>query len=209
LNINIPTIEAMVRLEFMNQHNPEYVGRFVEVQIFAVASIPSQTPLFHFLCPDGGVWWRMPIHAFCWKECPARPLEDLVLWDSFSYQVSVFTADLLRNKRVIMTGRNKLTEDGQYLFTLDWFGGGFAEVPGQHKSGHVIKLNDGNFAIQPNNRIRVFDPNFTYDNTPIPRKIANKLYTSEGSGKWRVSNDDEYEYGVETITSIYEPVKNI
>jgi len=196
LNINIPPIEAKVRLEFMNQHDPQYVGRYVDCQIFAVASIPGQTPLFHFVCPDGGVWWRMPIHAFCWKECEARPLTDLVLWDSFSYHITCFTADLLRNKRIEMIGRDRKKLLGQYLFTLDWFGDGFAEVPGQHKSGHVIKLDEGNFAVQPNNRIRLFDPNFTYDDTPIPRKIASHLYTAEGTGKWNVSNTDEYDYDV-------------
>jgi hypothetical protein len=197
VNINIPPIEALVRLEFMNQHDPDMVGHFIDCQIFAVASIPGQTPLFHFTCPDGGIWWRMPMHAFCWKECPARPLTDLVLWDSFSYRMTCFTADLLKNKRMSMVGRDRRIEHGQYMFTLDWFGDGFSEVPGQHKSGHVLRLDDGNFAIQPNNRLRLFDPNFTYDSTPIPRKIANTLYTSEGVGKWHVENTDEYEYGVE------------
>jgi hypothetical protein len=197
MNINIPPIEAYVRLEFMNQHESQYVGQFIECQIFAVSSIPGQTPLFHFTCPDGGVWWRMPIHAFCWKECLLLPLTDLVLWDSFSYHITCFTADLLRNKRISVVGRDKMLMEGTYLFTLDWFGDGFAEVPGQHKSGHVIKLDSGHFAIQPNNRIRLFDPNFTYDRTPIPRKIANQLYTAEGLAKWHVSNSDDYAYGIE------------
>lgn len=196
MNINVPPIEALVRLEFMNQHDPQYVGQYVECQIFAAASIPGQCVLWHFTCPDGGIWWRMPIHAFCWKPCGARPLTDLVLWDSFSYHITCFTADLLRNKKVMITRRDKSIEEGQYMFTLDWFGEGFAEVPGQHKSGHVIRLDDGNFAMQPNNRIRLFDPNFTCDSTYIPRKIANTLYTAEGVGKWHTENSDEYFYGV-------------
>lgn len=196
MNINIPPIEALVRLEFMNQIDPRYVGQFIECQIFAVASIPGQTPLFHFTCPDGGIWWRMPIHAFCWKPCPARPLTDLVLWDAFSYHITCFTAELLKNKLIDVTGRDKQTERGRYLFTLDWFGDGFAEVPGQHKSGHVIRLDDGNFAIQPNNRIRLFDPNFTTNPQPIPRKIATHLYTAEGLSKWTTSDDEEYAYNI-------------
>lgn len=195
MNINLPPLEAKVRLSFMNQHDPEFAGKTVDCQIFAVASIPGQTPLFHFVCPDGGIWWRMPIHAFCWKdEAPERELSDLVLWDSFSYQITVFTADLLKNKRISVTKRDRGVEEGVYLFTLDWFGGGFSEVPGQHKSGHVIKLDDGNFAIQPNNRIRLFDPNFTTDSTPIPRKIANTLYTSESTSKWQTENSEVYAY---------------
>lgn len=201
MNINIPPIEAMVRLEFMNQHDPQYVGKFVECQIFAVASIPAQTPLFHFVCPDGGIWWRMPIHAFCWKECDVRPLTDLVLWDCFSHQITCFTADLLRNKRVHVTGRDRSIMEGQYMMTLDWFGTGFAEVPGQHKSGHVIRLDEGNFAIQPNNRIRLFDPNFTTNSERVPRKIAKHLYTSESTGKWVTEDSDEYEYMIKDLAS--------
>lgn len=196
MNVNIPPIEAKVRLEFMNQHDPQYVGQFVDCQIFAAASIPGQSVLFHFVCPDGGIWWRMPIHAFCWKECEAKPLTELVLWDCFSYHMTCFTADLLRNKRVQVTGRDKSIMEGQYVFTLDWFGDGFSEVPGQHKSGHVIRLDEGNFAIQPNNRMRLFDPNFTTNSERIPRKIANQLYTSESAGKWVTEDSDEYMYDV-------------
>ena len=159
----------------------------------------------------------MPINAFCTKPgVPEEPIHNLVLWNSFSPYVSVTKFENLSNMRMSYIDRTKTSIPGTYLFTLDWHNpetnildDGYSENPGQHKCGHVIQRDDGNFAIQPNNRIRVFDPNFTYDNTPIPRKIANKLYTSEGSGKWHVSNDDEYEYGVETITTIYEPVKNI
>jgi hypothetical protein len=56
------------------------------------------------------------------------------------------------------------TNKGRYLFTLDWSEGdfneldfGYASKPDQHKCGHVIQLDNGNFAIQPNNRMRVFD----------------------------------------------------
>jgi len=205
MNVNIPVIEAKVRLEYMNQNLPEFVGKFAECQIFGMASIPGQTPLFHFLCDDGGVYWRMPIHAFCWRTDATTPLlEDVALWDSFSYHASVFTIDMFKNKRVSYVDRSKHEQQGCYLFTIDWFGDngksyGFSEAPGQHKCGHVLKLDNGNFAIQPNNRLKIFDPNFTVEDVCYPRMLARTLYSSEQSGRWRTANDEKYDYEIHDI----------
>jgi hypothetical protein len=187
----------------MNQHKPLYYSQYIPCEIFGVASIPGQTPLFHILCDDGGVYWRLPVSAFCWKkEAPNRDLTDLVLWDSFSYNVTVTTFDLLRNKAVSYVDRNKTTHKGIYQFTLDWFGDndssfGFAEVPGQHKCGHFIRLDDGNFAIQPNNRLKIHDPNFVTKTDNYPRLLSDRIYSAEQTDKWRTSDDDNYDYNLE------------
>ncbi len=208
MNINIPTIEAFCRLEFMNQHGAEYVGEFVPVQIFGVASIPGQTPLFHFFADDGGIWWRMPIHAFCHKRDARRvSLDEVCLWDSFSYNCHVCVFDILKHKRLSYVDRNRKEHVGVYLFTLDWFGDdlrsyGFSETPGQHKCGHVLQLDNGNFAIQPNNRVRLFDPNFVTKDERYSRKLASHLYTSEQSAKWRTSDDENYDYGIDSLRNL-------
>ncbi len=200
MNINIPVIECYVRLEFMNQEDAQYTG-LAECQIFGMASIPGQTPLFHFFCDDGAIYWRMPIHAFCHKkDAPKKDLDDLILWDSFSYHANVISFDLLKNKKMSYVDRSKNVEYGRYLFTIDWFGdaktNGFAEVPGQHKCGHFLELDNGNYAIQPNNRVRLFDPNFVTKTKLYPRKIANKLYSSEHTSKWRTEDSENYNYEI-------------
>ena len=50
--------------------------------------------------------------------------------------------------------RNKNNIGGKYLFTLDWHNpesnildDGYSESPGQHKCGHLIKLDNGNFDL--------------------------------------------------------------
>lgn len=187
MNISIPVIEAMVRLEFWNQMDPEHQGTYAPVQIFGAASIPGQTPLFHSFADDGGIYWRCPIHAFCSKETDPMPLTELVLWDSFSYHCQATCFDLLRNKRLSYVAPSGTRYSGVYLFTLDWFGdsgasNGFAEVPGQHKAGHVLQLDNGNYAIQPNNRLVLEDPNFVTKKLCYPRKLARHLYSSENQG---------------------------
>lgn len=201
VNISIPPIECWIRTKFMNAEDASVEPRLAECQVFGMASVPGQTPLFHVLCDDGAIYWRAPLHALCWRpEAPEAALDDLVLWDSFSYHVHCHQFAMLKSKRMEYVTRAKERLGGVYLFTLDWFGGdsfaGFAEHPGQHKCGHMIKLDNGNFALQPNNRLRVYDPNFVTKPLTYPRRLARHLYSSEQSGKWTTSDDDEYRYGL-------------
>jgi len=171
-----------------------------------VASIPHRAPLFHFIMEDEGLWFRMPIHAFCHKTPAAQEeLYNLVLWDSFSSYIGVTQFDFLINKRIKYIDRNKKWNEGTYMFTLDWAHEdkniadlGFSEVPGQHKCGHVIKLDNGNFAIQPNNRCRAFEPSFVTKpgQNVIERKLGTQMWSVENTAKWVLSDDDRYDYEV-------------
>ena len=175
--------------------------------IFGVASMQGRSPLFHFLMEDGGVWWRMPISAFCAEPgVPEVDIHDLVLWNSFSSQIAVTEFEAMRHMRMTYVARSGKFVNGKYLFTLDWhspdsnqINTGFSENPGQHKCGHVIFRDDGNYAIQPNNRVRLFDPSFTTKKgTLIERLINTRLWDVEDADKWRTSDDDRYEYGIDT-----------
>ena len=204
-NINIPSIECFVRGEYLRNMEDSFDKKF-PCLIFGMTSIPSRTPLFHFLMEDGGIWWRMPISAFSWKEdAISQELDELVLWDSFSYYPTVTVFDILKNKKMSFVSRRKEKYTGTYLFTLDWASGnsnnldtGFSEAPGQHKCGHVIKLDNGNFAIQPNNRILVHDPSFAvkHGQMVIERKLNSKVWSSEQSPKWITEDTDKYHYDI-------------
>ena len=208
LNANIPPIECFVRSNFL-QIRIEWDDEkdfYLPVLVFGVASIPHRVPLFHFIMEDEGLWFRMPINAFCHKEnTPQEELYNLVLWDCFSSYIGVTQFDFLINKRMRYIDRNKNWNEGTYLFTLDWSQEdknitdyGFSEVPGQHKCGHVIKLDNGNFAIQPNNRIRAFEPSFVTKpgQNVIERKLGSQMWSVENTAKWVLSDDDRYDYEV-------------
>jgi hypothetical protein len=155
---------------------------------------------------DGGLWWRMPIHAFCSKEGSLQEeLYQLVLWDSFSPYVAVNKYDFLSEKKMVYYDRNKKEKQGKYLFTLDWLQAdaniidvGFSQVPGQHKCGHVIELDDGNYAIQPNNRVKLFEPSFVtkWGETVIDRRLGTAYWSVENQPRWVFSDDDSYEYEI-------------
>jgi len=199
MNLSTPIVECLCRLEYMNQEDEQFVGQFVPVQIFGMASVAGSAVFFHCLADDGGIYSRLPVHAFCHEEsAPKRTLEDLTLWNSFSYHAHIVQYDLITGLRVRCTKRDKTSELGKLLFTIDWFDDnwshGFAEVPGQNKCAHFIELDDGNFALLPNNRMRVLDPNFVTGVEVHPRKIMRHDYSSETSPIWKTENSEAYFY---------------
>ena len=205
LNANIPLQEAFVREEYLRNLDPNSRGKVHYAALFGVASIPGNVPLFHSFQEDGGIFWRLPISAFCWREdAPEMPLDELMLWDSFSYYVSVTEFDILHGYKMKYTSRRKNVYEGTYLFTLDWahpesniMDAGFSEDPGQHKCGHFIALDNGNFAIQPNNRLRMHRSDFCTKEEPIcERLLHERRHSVENQWKWVTSDDDKYDYDI-------------
>jgi hypothetical protein len=176
--------------------------------VFGVTSIPKQVPLFNFVMEDGGIWWRSPISAFCQDEgVPEQPLAELCLWDSFSYNISVTTFHQLAGAKIQFLQRDKTPQLGKYMFTLDWSEGdfneldfGYASKPDQHKCGHVIQMDNGNFAIQPNNRMRVFDSNMgvNWSEPPLINRLVNtKVWSVEDEPKWTTTETEIGQYNYE------------
>lgn len=203
LNTPIPIVEAYIRGNFLRNQEDSFDKKF-PCYIFGMCSIPSQAPLFHFIMEDGALWWRMPIHAFCWKDdAPQHELDELVLWDSFSYHVGVTAYPILKNKVVKFISRRRVKYQGRYLFTLDWASSSdssdtdylLSEFPSQHKCGHFIAMDDGNFAIQPNNRLTIHDPSFTIkEDLVIHRKYNTTLWTAERNSRWVTPDTDLMNY---------------
>ena len=180
LNANIPPIDCYVRGNFLRNQIDSH-DQYFECVIFGVSSVQNRSPLFHFMMEDGGLWWRMPLNAFCTKPgVPEVDLHELVLWNSFSPYVAVTKFANLTNLKMSYRDRNRNVVQGKYLFTLDWHNpdsnrldDGYSETPNEHKCGHVIQRDDGNFAIQPNNRVRVFEPSFANRKDLVIGRIIN------------------------------------
>ena len=94
------------------------------------------------------------------EKVPERRLDELELWNSFSYYPAVTTWDLLSATSGKYIGKDKKWHHGKYLFTVDWghpdaniLNSDHSEIPHEHKCAHIIALEDGNYAAQPNNRL--------------------------------------------------------
>ena len=201
LNASIPPIYCQIRREYLYdlKHNK---GETEDCVVFGIASIPGRAVLFHTLLTNGAIFWRLPISAFIQKgfECsgvPNQNLVDLELWNSFSYYPSVNTFDFLIGQKCKYLGVDKKFYAGEYLFTIDWahpepniLDTEHSEIPQEHKCGHVLALDNGNYAIQPNNRILWNVPSFTtathwpdYKVQTSYWNVENKDFISEDSDK--------------------------
>jgi len=208
LNANIPPIECYVRGNYLRNQEDSH-DKYFPCVVFAVASLPNRSPLFHFMMQDGGLWWRAPISAFCIKEgVPEEDLHQLVLWDSFSYYISVNQFYALKNAKMQYLDRTGNKRLGRYLFTLDWAHAelnetnfGYSETPDEHKCGHVLELDSGNYAIQPNNRMKIFDASFVTkpNETLIQRKVNDYIFTVEDNPKWVTEDNDNFNYKINEI----------
>ena len=80
--------------------------------------------------------------------------------------------DLLDGQSEKYIGKDK--NNGAYLFTVDFahpesniVDTDHSEIPHEYKCAHIMALDDGNYAAQPNNRIIWDIPSFTVkDNIP-------------------------------------------
>ena len=203
LNANIPPIECYVRGNFLRNQLDSH-DKYFRCMIFGVCSAQNRSPLFHFLMEDGCMWWRMPINAFCTKpNTPEESLQNLVVWNSFDHFISVTKFTKLTNMRLVYTDRDKKKIDGKYLFTLDWYNpyspktdDNYLGDPGQRQCAHVIERDDGNFAIQPNNRIFLHGSLFI--NKPgeflIDRLSNSGRWDVEDPSKWTIKDANKYSY---------------
>ena len=201
LNADIPPVYCKVRKEYLYDFK-SHQGESEECVIFGLTSMSGAATLFHIMLPNGAIFFRLPISAFFQKsydrpDVPDMQVDELQLWNSFSYYPSVHSFGYLTSQRGKYFGKDKNFYYGEYLFTIDWahpesniLDTEHSEIPDQHKCGHVLALDNCNYAIQPNNRILWNISNFTF-NSDIPDynvqttewNVENKNWITEDSDK--------------------------
>lgn len=185
LNDDFDAFECLVRAEYLYNLQAHH-GEFVRAACFGLSSLAGRALGFHVLLQDGTCFWRLPVSALCHKVgAPHLVLDHLQLWDCFSYDVAVTLFGHLseRRCRVFLKDGNDKAHPGEYVFTVDWYGSGPAEAGGDlgHKCAHLIALDNGCYALQPNNRVQFLDPAFV---TPWKERPDYRTNTNT----WKVEN---------------------
>ena len=209
LNANIPVIYAQIRREFLYDLTG-HVGEVEDCIIFGMASISGRAILFHAVMENGAIFYRLPISAFIQrgfdvKKVPRMRLDELELWNCFSYYPAITTYDILGGQSGKFIGKDKNWYHGSYLFTIDWshpesniVDTDHSEIPHEHKCAHILALENGNYAAQPNNRLIWSIPSFTVkDKVPTDWKVQTSDWTVENSRRWRTEDSDKYFYNIE------------
>lgn len=194
VNEDVPVFEALLRDEYLYDLERGH-GAFTRVAVFGVAAVPGRALGFHVMTERGAQIGRVPIHSLCTKPCRPLDLELVELWDVMSPEVSVHEYGYLRGRlcQTILPDRSR--HPARYLFTVDWIGSSYAEGAGDlgWKCAHVLELDSGPLAAQPNNRILWYDPAFIEaphaDGDPPEYRLHTRTYSAEGRSRWRTEGE--------------------
>jgi hypothetical protein len=211
---NIPPIEVYIRKEFLydflcdDDGKRLGVGEYEAAHWITTKSIQNQALYFEsFLHDYGALYDKLPLHAFTWRKdvsiSKLYPLDMLQLWDCFSYNITVIKKQRLRNARCEVLMKNRSRAAGVYLFTIDSCSSepneidvSWSETPNEHKSFNIIKLDNGQFAAQPNNRIIWKHQSQTPSSdlkTPY-FKFSTQTWVCENSDRWSASAATSFTY---------------
>ena len=201
---NLPPMNVFVRKEYLYDLEKGH-GEYTPGIWVSVKSTMSKALYFETLLTDyGALFDKLPISAFVWTKNYDKdnqlPLDILQLWDCFDYDITVLQKPLL--SRCEFFGKDKKMHPGEYKFTIDnahrdtsIIDTNFSEHDPEHKSFNVIKLDNGQFAAQPNNRIVWRDSSLTPENLLQPDfKVCTQNYCVETEPKWSVGHTDEWQY---------------
>lgn len=205
----LPARKVFVKAEYLYDHKSHH-GEFVEGIWCSVKAIKGEAFRFETYLPQyGALYDKLPISAFLWREPGLDKtlnyelsLDVLQIWDALSYWVTVVEKPLLEGLRAQFLGKDGRLHQGEYAFTLDTCNPdpripdfGFAESVDEHKSYNVLMLDNGQIALQPNNRCLFFDPAFNPQELKTPDfKVATRKYRVEQHAKWRLGDTTTVTY---------------
>ena len=195
---DIPQFYCKMRAEYAYDLQGHF-GEFFNVLVFAVDSVYGHAVGFDVMTDFGAMFSRLPVSALVHKEtAPSISLDYLQLWNNFSYSVEAHEYSSLRHLQCETILKDGIWYPAEYMFTLSWFGNKLSEDPGEggFKRGHVLKLQNGNFGIQPNNRIKWYEPSFITKPFPTNPDFQTNSYVwnCETSPKWITEDTNKYFY---------------
>ena len=198
---NLPPTPVMVRKEYLYDLEKGH-GEYTPGIWISIKSVMGKALYFETLLTEyGALYDKLPLSAFGGKEDHGDlPLDVLQLWDCFDYDITVIEKPIL--SRCEYFGKDKQMHPGEYMFTMDnchrdknVLDQNFSEHDPEHKSFNLIKLDNGQFAAQPNNRTLFYDKSLTPAEPKQPDfKVSTIEYNVESVSKWTAGDDTNYFY---------------
>jgi hypothetical protein len=205
---SLPPLKCFVRREFLYNFTKGH-GEYEPAIWVSIKALRGQVFRIESLLPNyGALYDKLPIHAYVWhtnRPLEMLPIDTLQLWDCMGYKFTVIEKIGLRNLGVKFLCKDKEWHFGTYLFTVDFCADGmdvdtgFTEQAEEHKSFNFIKLENGQFACQPNNRCLWYDQSLIPSEVKFPDfQAAKTFWTVDGTRKW--SAGDDWFYNIEERT---------
>ena len=203
---NLPAIHVWVRKEFLRDHEDGH-GDFVKGVWISCKSMPGRAFYFETYLPEyGAMFDKLPISAFTWEnKTPEQDLSlpNLQFWNCMDYGVVAIEKQFIGSMTFEVMTRNAGTFKGKYIATIDNYHSDInsvdystAETPAEHKSHNLIELENGQFGLYPNNRMRIYDNSLTPDKPLMPDfKVSTVEYEVESEDYLaRYGDSDDYFY---------------
>ena len=202
---NLPNQKVYVRKEYLYDLEKGH-GEFVEGQWITAKSIPGRAFYFETFLPQyGALYDKLPISAFVSEPKTPTPdldLPNLQFWNCMDYGVTAICKQFIGSMDFEIRPRNFDNLKGSYICTLDNYHEGVdtvdystSEVPEEHKSFNLLELENGQYALYPNNRMRVYDNSLTPSKPLMPDfKVSTKYYQVENGNEYRLGDTEEYYY---------------
>jgi len=203
---NLPAIHVWVRKEFLRDHEDGH-GEFVKGVWISCKSMPGRAFYFETYLPEyGAMFDKLPISAFTWEnKTPEQDLSlpNLQFWNCMDYGVVAIHKQFISSMTFEVMTRNAGTFKGKYIATIDNYHSDInsvdystAETPAEHKSHNLIELENGQFGLYPNNRMRIYDNSLTPDKPLMPDfKVSTVEYEVESEDYLaRYGDSDDYFY---------------
>ena len=165
------------------------------------SSMPSWKTVLSFIVSPYRLLFNVVMTPSLFRS---QRLDELELWNSFSYYPAVTSWDILTAASGKYIGKDKKWYHGKYLFTVDWghpdaniLNSDHSEIPHEHKCAHIIALDNGNYAAQPNNRCIWDLPSFTVKDNIPDWKVQTSNWNVEDTGAWKTEDTDNFFYEIE------------
>lgn len=201
---NLPAEKVWVRKEYLTDHQSGH-GEFVEGLWVTAKSIPGRAFYFETYLPEyGAMYDKLPISAFVSRPVTPDPdldLPNLQFWNCMDYDVTAIEKSIVASMEWEVRTRHFGNIKGTYICTLDNYHGNIdtidastSELPDEHKSFNLIELKNGQYALYPNNRCRIYDISMTPQEPKVPDfKVSTQLYQVENGVEWgRLGDCDDY-----------------
>ncbi len=200
---NLPSKDVWVRKEYLRDHKDGH-GEFVAGVWVSAKSIPGRAFYFETYLPEyGALFDKLPISAFLHKKktpSPDLPLNNLQFWNCMDYGVVAVYKQFIGSMDFQVLSRDHGPLTGSYVCTLDNYHSDInavdystSETPAEHKSHNLLKLDNGQFCLYPNNRMRVYDNSLTPQEPLTPDfKVSTVEYQVENGNLTRLGDTDEY-----------------
>lgn len=217
---NLPRVECYVRKEFIYDLQPDPndpgklkgAGELTPCYWVSCKSMLNHALRIEAMLTDyGALYDKFPLHAFVWKTDAdpnsLLPLHQLELWDCFSYHITVIEkVALMGTSGCTVMLKDKKKMRGTYMFTIDSaepdfnvLNVGLSETPHEHKSHNIIKLENGQYACQPNNRILWSNQSFIASPDKLLKpdlKVSSRVWSVERNAQSYVEGEGDYLYDI-------------